>query len=256
VAFRFFSLTFIISWALFIAAAKAPDNNNFYFFIAICTPALVAIFLTGMSGGTTALNALLQRICEWRVGLQWYAFAIGYMLAIRFSAALIQRLAVGTWPQFSHLSWIAYAAVIVQSLPVIAGEEIGWRGYALPQLGAKMGFGIGSAVLGVLWAFWHFPLFFILPGSGNYGQSFPLFLLGTVALSIAMGWLFVHTKGSVLLATLMHSAVNATHEIVRSGFAVVGPFALNTTLIAWLTIALLWLAAAYFLFRMPRPQLR
>src|SRR5581483_8817094 len=172
---------------------------------------------------------------------------------IRFAAALIARIATGAWPTFSHDPWYVYADWIVIGILITSGEEVGWRGYALPRLGTRIGFGWASVVVGAAWALWHFPLFFILPGTGNYGQSFPLFFIGTTALSVAIGWLFVHTKGSVLLAMLMHSSVNATHEIVQSGFAIVGPFSLNTTPIAWLTILLLWIAAAYFLYAMQKP---
>jgi len=248
--FRFFAWTLIISWALFIAASKAPAAGNFLFLLGVCTPALVAIWLTGWREGTAGLEKLFARVMEWRVGAQWYVFAIAYMLAIRLAAAFVQRLATGAWPSFSHEAIWLLPAAIVLSLPVQAGEEIGWRGYALPRLGARFGYGAGSVILGALWALWHFPVFFIIPGNGNYGQSFPLFLVGTTALSVAMGWLFIHTKGSVLLAMLMHSAINQTHEIVQSGYAVVGPFALNTTLISWLTLLLLWSGAAYFLIRM------
>jgi len=247
---RFFFYTFVISWALFIAAARLPVGGNFAFLLGIFTPALVAIWLTGWRDGTAGLQALFARVFEWRVGLQWYVFAIGYMLAIRLAAAVVQRVATGAWPNFSHEAIYLLPAAIILSMPVQAGEEIGWRGYALPRLGARFGYGAGSVILGVLWAFWHFPVFFMLPGNGNYGQSFPLFLVGTTALSVAFGWLYIHTKGSVLLAMLMHSAVNQTHEIVQSGFATIGPFSLNTTLIAWLTLLFLWIGAAYFLIRM------
>ena len=247
--FRFFFYTIALSWLGFALAASVPKFGGTIFSFAIFMPAFVAIWLTGTTQGAAGLQALFGRIFEWRVGLQWYVFAIGYMLAIRLAAAAIQRMTTGTWPQFGHVGWFLVTAIVL-SMPVQAGEEIGWRGYALPRLGAKYGNGIGSAILGVLWALWHLPVFFMLPGNGNYGQSFPLFLLGTTALSIAMGWLFVHTKGSVLLAMLMHAAVNNTHDIVQSGFAAVGPLALNTTLIAWITLALLWIGAGYFLIRM------
>ncbi len=248
--FRFFFYTIALSWLGFALASYMPKFGNAIFLLAVFMPALVAIWLTGTKQGEAGLRALFARVFEWRVGWKWYVFAIGYMLAIRLAAAAIQRLATGTWPQFGNESWFLVPMAIAISMPVQAGEEIGWRGYALPRLGAKFGYGIGSAILGALWALWHLPVFFILPGNGNYGQSFPLFFLGVIPLSIAMGWLFVNTKGSILLAMLMHATVNNTHDIVQSGYAAVGPLSLNTTLVAWLTIALLWIGAAYFLVRL------
>lgn len=247
--FRFFFYTIALSWLGFALAAYVPALGNAIFLLAIFMPALVAIWLTGTTQAEAGLKALFARVVEWRVGLQWYVFAAAYMLAIRLAAAAIQRLATGTWPQF-HFDWMIVVGGTIISMPAIAGEEIGWRGFALPRLGTKYGYGAGSAILGALWALWHLPVFFMLPGNGNYGQSFPLFFIGVVPLSIAMGWLFVHTKGSILLAILMHSAVNNTHEIVQSGYAAISPFSLNTTLVAWLTLALLWIGAAYFLVRL------
>src|ERR1700676_2285886 len=112
------------------------------------------------------------------------------------------------------------------STPVQAGEEIGWRGYALPRLAARFGLARASLLLGVLWGCWHLPLFFV-PGVDNYGQSFPVFVLGTTALSVAIAWLYAHTNGSLLLTMLMHSAVNQTLGIVPSAVAnATNPFAL------------------------------
>lgn len=248
--FKFFFYTFVLSWLGFVFSAALPRITSVVFLFAIFMPAFVAIWLTGTTEGEAGLQSLFARVIEWRAGLRWYVFAIGFMLAIRLAAAAIHRLAIGRWPQFGAVDWLVVATSIVVSMPVQAGEEIGWRGYALPRLGARFGYGAGSAILGALWALWHLPVFFMLPGNGNYHQSFPLFFAGVIPLSIAMGWLFVNTKGSVLLAMLMHSAVNNTHDIVQSGYAAVSPFSLNTTLVGWLTIALLWLAAAYFLVRM------
>ena len=249
--FKFFFYTFVLSWLGFALAMALPQFGGAIFTFAICMPALVAIWLTGTAQGETGLQALFARVIEWRVSWKWYVFAIGFMIAIRLGAAAIIRLGTGAWPQF-HFDWLIIVAGTLVSMPAVAGEEIGWRGYALPRLGPRFGYGAGSAILGGAWAIWHLPVFFLLPGNGNYGQSFPLFFAGVVPLSIAMGWLFIHSKGSVLLAVLMHSAVNNTHDIVQSGYAAVSPLSLNTTLVGWLTIALLWLAAIYFLIRMPR----
>jgi membrane protease YdiL (CAAX protease family) len=40
------------------------------------------------------------------------------------------------------------------------GEEIGWRGYALDKLIASHGILVGTLILGLIWSFWHLPLFF------------------------------------------------------------------------------------------------
>jgi membrane protease YdiL (CAAX protease family) len=131
-----------------------------------------------------------------------------------------------------------------------AGEEIGWRGYALPRLAARFGLGGASIVLGVFWACWHLPLFY-LRGAETFGQSFPVYLLQVTALSVAIAWLFWNTQGSLLLTMLMHAAVNNTKDIVPSIASAPGnPFEFRASLMAWLGIALLWIVAAYFLVRM------
>jgi membrane protease YdiL (CAAX protease family) len=105
-------------------------------------------------------------------------------------------------------------------------------------------------VLGVLWAGWHLPLFFV-PGADTFGQSFPVYLLQVTALSVAMAWLYANTRGSLLPVMLMHAAVNNTKDIVPSAeLHATNPWALSHSAVAWLTVTGLWLCAGYFLFRM------
>ena len=103
-----------------------------------------------------------------------------------------------------------------------------------------------------IWASWHLPLFFALEGD-TYGQSFPVFLLQVTALSVAMAWLYWRTAGSLLLVMLMHAAVNNTKDIVPSAVSgASNPLSLSSSLVAWLTVGLLWVGATCFLFRMRR----
>ncbi len=56
---------------------------------------------------------------------------------------------------------------------------------------------------------------------------------------------------------LLHAAVNNTKDIVPSAVpGATNPFALSTCLVAWLTVALLWICAAYFLVRMRKMKLQ
>ena len=255
--FKFFFLTYIVSWTLFIAAAHisggaASPLSGLTTLFGVFAPSLVALALTARTDGSAGTLTLLRRIVQFPAGAQWYVFAIGYMASIKLGTALIYRIATGAWPTFGQTPWYLMAVAIVFSTPVQAGEEIGWRGYALPRLARGIGLAPASMVLGVIWACWHLPFFFI-PGSDNYGRSFPMYLLAVTALSVAMAWLYWRTNGSLFMTMLMHAALNNTATIVSS--AVSGdtnPFALSTSLVAWLTPALLWICAVYFLIRMCR----
>ena len=107
----------------------------------------------------------------------------------------------------------------------------------------------------LIWSAWHLPIFF-LPGADKYGQSFPVWTLQVVALSVAITWLYAHTNGSLLLTMLMRSAVNQTVGIVPSANVNPGnPLTLSVSLVMWLTAAFLWITALYFLVTMPKTEL-
>ncbi len=264
--FKFFLLTYAVTWPCFIAAVALSHGTTSHIpaariahglllLLGTFAPSLVALWLTARAEGGKGVSVLLRRVFEWRVALRWYVFAAVYMAAIKLAVALTHRIIAGTWPSFGHeLPGIIVIAIII-STPAQAGEEIGWRGYALPRLAARWGFGGASVVVGLAWACWHLPLFF-LPGADKYGQSFPLFVLGTTALSVAIAWLYVRTNGSLFLTMLMHSAVNQTIGIIPDTLAnAANPFALRASPTFLLTVTFLWITAAYFLIRMPRAEL-
>lgn len=262
---RFFALTYTLTWTCFILAATLSGGMGSFapafsalgpplLFLGTFAPALVALGLTAWDEGRPGTKALVDRLFEWPAGWQWYTFAVGYIAAIKLTAAIAHRLISGAWPPFGNESWYVIAAAIVISTPIQAGEEMGWRGYALPRLAARFGFASASLMLGLVWGVWHLPLFFVA-GLGNYGQSFPVFVLGSTMLSVAIAWLYAHTNGSLLLAMLMHSAANQTTGIVPTRMANPGnPFALDTSLVTLLSVAIGLMTVGYFLARMPKVE--
>ena len=254
---RFFLLSYAVTWTCFIwvAAAGIPTRSPLgalLILLGAFAPGLVALSLTARVDGGPGVRALVGRVLRWRVAWPWYLFAVGYIPAIKLCVALIHRLATGAWPQFGTDPWYVIPAAIAFSTPFQAGEEIGWRGYALPRLATRLGLARASLVLGVIWAVWHLPQFFIREGD-TYGQSFFVFSLQVIALSVAMAWLYARSGGSLLLVMLMHAAVNNAKDIVPSAVqGADGTFTLSASFVAWLTVTLLWICAAWFLARMPK----
>ena len=250
---RFFVLTFGVSWPLFVWATRLSGvPQSVVLLVATITPSLVGLALMRWEDGHSGVVRFFSERFTWATSARWFAFAIGYFAAIKLAAAVLHRVIAGAWPRLGDEPWFIIVAAIAISTPVQAGEEIGWRGYALPRMANRMGLGPSSLLLGVLWSVWHLPVFF-LPGADKFGQSFPVYLIGTTTLSVAMAWLYANTRGSVLMTMLMHSAVNQTTGIVPS--AVPGAtevFALSPSLVAWLTVGLMSAVAVWCLARMPR----
>lgn len=157
-----------------------------------------------------ALRAWLGRCLQWRIGWRWFALAFFLPLVLMGLAAAMYAALGGMLrasPAAGHLPMAAANLVLILLLGGPLGEEIGWRGYALPALQMRHGWRVSSLILGAVWGLWHLPLFFI---AGTLQGRIPLlpFLLSTVALSVVFAWLFNRNRASVLPALVLPTAVN------------------------------------------------
>ncbi len=244
-------------WASFftVALARIPVSSSLGIVLlrlGAYAPSLVAILLTARAAGRRGVTNLISGVFKWRVPARYYVLAVAFIPVIKLSAAVLHRLTSGAWPHMGSESLLLIPLAIAFSTPFQAGEEIGWRGYALPRLADRFGLRAASLMLGFIWAFWHLPQFFIRDAA-EFGQSFPLYVLQVTALGVVFAWLYARTNGSLLLVMLLHSATNNSKDIFPSAtLGATNTFGLNASLLAWLTVALLWISAAYFLVSMPK----
>jgi membrane protease YdiL (CAAX protease family) len=148
------------------------------------------------------------------VGWNWYFVAFFLYPVVFSSAVLLSAVWTGTPIDFSgvfaHKIFGASANLPLFILPFFIydfltnGEEMGWRGYVLPRLQAKHSSLGSSLILGVIWAFWHFPRFL---APGNTGL-FALLIVKVLADAVIYAWVYNNTKGSLLLTTILHAAAN------------------------------------------------
>ena len=252
----YFGFVCALSWALWFAAdaVVSPGLSIVSVYLGVFTPGIVALGLTYREHGGAGARRLLGRLVQWEVGARWFAFALLFMFSVKLLVALFVRISTGAWPVFgSEPVPLMFAAAIGSTLiGGQVGEELGWRGYALPRLARTMGLPLASVLLGVIWAAWHLPLFFIL-GGDTVGQSFPFYLLQVIAISVAIAWAYMKTRGSLLVTMLFHAAVNNTKDIVASGVpGATNPWLLHASLVGWTTLGILWSCAIWFLFDMRR----
>jgi membrane protease YdiL (CAAX protease family) len=200
----FFVLAYLLTWWIYPLLKVSPLLGIFGLF----GPALAAIIVAALTEGKAGVKALLSRAVHWRVGLPWYVVALGLPTLLSLVTAGLYYLLGGS--EFIKVGPLSIFDLVLFVL--VVGEELGWRGYALPQLLKKRSALTASLILGVLWGLWHLPTF-LVPGTPQYGLPLAAFVLLTVEYSILMTWLYLHTSGSVLLATLFHGAINVSQGV-------------------------------------------
>jgi membrane protease YdiL (CAAX protease family) len=220
---------------------------------AFTGPCLAGFIMTATVAGKTGIRELLKRFILWHVGIQWYLFVIVGIPAIALLGALALPGAISALTLPALLSALrAYPFVLLLAFVIDGGgEEPGWRGFALARMQAQYGPLGGTLLLGLLWAGWHLPLVLTAGYGGGPGGSLPveletavLFVPGVVFTAIVITWVFNNTRGSLLVAMLVHGAFDATPlppgvgQILASRFNPLVPPMLGIGVLALLVVLL------------------
>ena len=216
----FFALTFAWSWACWaLSPVVRPELSwlaTLLMFAGSFGPSLAAIVVVASTRPAGGLRAWLSGCLQWRIGWGWCAFALLLPLAVMLLAAGLHIAlggTIGTSPASGHMLMTVVNLPLVLLLGGPLGEEFGWRGFALPFLQDRLGWRTASLVLGLVWAVWHLPLFYI-DGTAQAHIPLALFLLSVVAMSVVFAWLVHRTAGSVVAALLFHTAINFWPSVV------------------------------------------
>jgi membrane protease YdiL (CAAX protease family) len=90
------------------------------------------------------------------------------------------------------------------------GEEIGWRGFLVPELYKHFSYTKTSFISGVIWVTYHIPVLFLLIAPRLEASVWPLLLftmIGGVGISFILAWLRIQS-GSLWTAVIFHAALN------------------------------------------------
>jgi hypothetical protein len=204
--------------------------------IAASSASLSGIIITAITDGKKGLKTLFGRLLIWRAGFGWWLFAI---LFLGFAAPLglfLNPLFGGDGMDLTHMQpmYLIVPMLIMNFITAGLGEELGWAGFLTPRLQARYSALVCSIIRGILWGFWHFPLFILsgldypiianFPYSGWVAQKgflvamVAFIVLNQIPWSIFYTWIFNNTKGSLLLVSSMHgSAVWVAYWLISSG---------------------------------------
>jgi len=195
-------------------------------------PLLAAVLVSRFESGIAGVRALFRPTGAWCVGVGWYVVAPFLFGAIYLAGTAIYQLFGGEAPgRWLYPPENAQQVAAMVLFPI--AEEPGWRGFALPRLQRRYGALKASLVVGLGWAMWH-AVMFVLQGASC--RQFALLTTNVLAGSVVFGWFYNRTRGSLLLAILLHLGAhlnNPAHVVP----ARVTPFAVYTVAIAVFAVA-------------------
>lgn len=213
------------------------------------TPNLAAVIVTGILAGREGIGQLLDKFFAYRIAVRWYFVAL-FPIPLTFVAAGLYRLAGGAAPGNMGLSagfWIGL--VILNLLQGATGEEAGWRGFALPRLQEIHGPVKASLILGLIWNFWHLPLWFL---SGYSGLDLLIYVLAfsvsIISLTFLLTWISRKTPSSLVPLVITHFSFNASLNLVDTrglGLATTLPLSAIMAGIYLVTAILVWSASRW-----------
>lgn len=241
----FLALAFALSWAVWIPAWLASLGLGFDLFktpavglVGALGPGLAALLAAGLTQGRRDLGDLLGRLRIWRVGPQWYLFVLLMGPVILGVVYLVYGVPAEAPLRTLSVGWLG-VAVLIQLLNTLA-EELGWRGYLLPRLRDRFTWLAAAALFGPIHALWHMPYWLSQSMAQASGlQSVVLSVVIVLAGAFIFTYLYERTRGSVLLAWLLHLAINVSSMTMPNSPEVYGgslaPLALYTLL--WTLVA-------------------
>ena len=197
-----------------------------------------------------AFANFVSRLLRWRVGARWYAVALltapllvtAILLALSLTSASISP---------RHIHYANKVSLLLSGIVVglVEGgflEELGWTGFAVPELRRRYSVLTTGLIVGFLWGAWHFLPTFWGSGDSSGALSLSLFLppclfyVGVLpAYRVLMVWVYDRT-GSLLVAMLMHASLTASTLFILSPSASGIPlmiYYLILTAVLWVVVA-------------------
>lgn len=248
----YFTLAYLLSWALWPLVILNPTSSPLLPF----GPLIAAVIVALWAGGKRGLWALVRQLGRWRVHPIWYVVAlVGPFVMAALTAILAIAVGVPARRTGSYTDWQAIGSFFLSTIILVGlGEEVGWRGFALPRLQLRLNAIWAALVLGVLWAFWHLPELISEPT----GQRPPVqFVLWALALSVIFSWLYNSTNASLPIVIICHTAIDTAGrfmlpEFVGEGYQIVWWFMVVLYVLV-ATVVVLVAGPKRLMTRIPRP---
>jgi membrane protease YdiL (CAAX protease family) len=270
--FSYFFLTFLISWGAILVliaqngmpttVAEARAQLPLAIMTFLLGPCISGVLMIGLVNGRAGYRDLVARLFKWRVSLVWYAAALLIapllFLAVHFILSLFSPVYLPgflTAPDGPALIFLGVMSGIVVGIL----EELGWFGFAIPEMRKRYSPLVVGLIVGIIWGAWHIMANDIWAIRAYTGEIPVLLYAVLTALSFLIGqlppfrimmvWIYEKTS-SLLIMIIMHFSLTAC-SIIFSPTAMAG---WQVFIYSLSVAAVFWIIALVFIMAVPVEQ--
>lgn len=239
IVFAFSSLFYF----LILRSGSLGNGRGLYVVGLMWCPALAGMLTLRLNGRSISelgwkWGKTKYQLWSWFVPLLYasIAYAIVWIAGFgglgnpQFLDTLVKQMHLGGPRWVSIATGIALTGTfgLVVSLSHALGEEIGWRGFLVPELFRTTSFTTTAFISGIVWSLWHYPV--LIWGDYNAGTpswyGLTCFTVMVISLSFIFAWMRLKS-GSLWTGAILH----ASHNLYIQ--AIFTPLTRNTGKTAW-----------------------
>jgi membrane protease YdiL (CAAX protease family) len=228
---------------LILHSGSLGNGRGMYVLGLMWCPALASMLTLRLNGRSIAdlgwkWGETKYQIRSWYIPLLYASIAYAIVWIFHLGAfgnpdfynSLAKSMHLGGPPWISIVLGIVLIGTygLIRSISSALGEEIGWRGFLVPELAKTTSFTTTSLVSGIVWSLWHYPV--LIYGDYNAGTptwyGLTCFTVMVIAMSFVFAWMRLKS-GSLWTGAILHGS----HNLYIQG--IFTPITRNTGKTAW-----------------------
>ena len=232
-----------VFYFLVLRSGSLGNGRGMYVLGLMWCPALAGMLTLRLNGRSIAelgwkWGETKYQIRSWFIPLLYAAIAYSIVWLAGFGGfgnsefldALVKQMHLGgpRWVSIALGIFLMSTYGLVRGVSSALGEEIGWRGFLVPELSKTTSFTGTALISGIIWSLWHYPI--LIYGDYNAGTptwyGLTCFTVMVISDSFIFAWMRLKS-GSLWTGAILH----ASHNLYIQ--AVFTPLTRNTGKTAW-----------------------
>ena len=211
--------TYLLFWFMVLGVGGIAifmlnaSDSSMRWVVTLCSwsPTIVLLLMLRKLKPETSIREFYKKAFKEKLNFRVFALAtsviVGIFLLSICILSIFEKNAI--WEQLAFIPALLFSNILFTAIQGASGEESGWRAYLMPEMESRYGFVRGNLILGLVWSFWHLPLWFV---STNYNGIMLLiyilsFIIGLTSFSIIMG-VCMKKCNNLILAFWVHFLFN------------------------------------------------